>query len=165
MLKAGLELSFKKIAFFLLAIMSSHMITWSPKDLTIFWPLYDLPKSLPAIYRTRTFIGTRDEFNGLEVTEQRKHESIIRSIPDHYGNPLSVINSRIMHLQACDAYLKGLGDEPQEILERLKDSCRRNLTFTCTVRQQFYEEVASAFYGNSGAPSRKFFQQDSSFRK
>jgi hypothetical protein len=150
---------------------STHKIIWSPKDLTIFWPLHAMPKSLPAMCRNRTFIRSRDRSNGLEIVEETKYQSIIRSIPDHYGNFLSIINSRIMHLQACEAYLKSLQSdehrqtlEYRQTLERLQDSCRRNLIFTCAIRGEFYEEVAHAFYGKGGVPSRKFSQQDFSFR-
>jgi len=140
-------------------------IPWLPQDLTILWPLHDLSASLPMLCKSQTTIEGRDNFGGLQVVEKSKFESIIRTIPEHYGNQLSVICSRIMHLQACYALLKRYRSrEHQATLERFKDSCCRNLIFTCNVRQEFYEEVAREFYGKDGTPIRNFSQQDSTFR-
>lgn len=151
-----------------LAKMSSKAkdtsVTWSPRDLTIFWPL-QIVEPLRNRYLSKIYFKGKDSFGGWRFQVHKPTGKYREwSIPPHYANPLALISAKIIWLQTFRSRKHRPKDpDRKKTLTRMRESNLRTLIFTVDVRRSFLKEVVRTFY-REGHPRRSYTEEDSIFR-
>jgi hypothetical protein len=149
----------------LLSLQMATTTSWSPKDLTNFWPPHQIAEPLRNRYLSKVYFEGKDSFDGWRFQVHKPTGKYREwSIPPHYANPLALISAKIIWLQAFRSRKHQPKDpDRQRNLKRMRDDNLRTLIFTVDVRRSFLKDVVQTFYGK-GHPRRSYTDQDSVFR-